>query len=183
MAKPALFLDRVPAQGSKEESYRPIPIPPKGMVVAWGLTGALILYNLALVILGRGPGVVSAGMAILLGVIALLITFGRWNEARTVVRVGEAGICYDSGVRHSRMDWGEVRELQVRRRGHGHSVVVIGPASHFRFFTQAPIGLRGLDGTQPQSGFPEGEQLAVTIIQRAGLKLAYSSDEGRVYGK
>lgn len=149
--------------------------------MAWILVGIVLLYDAALLALGRTLGVFPIGLTAFLLLAGLLILFGNRVEARTEIRVDETGVRYDSGLRKSNIGWPEVREVQVQPMRSGFSVQVTGTASHFRFTFVPPVVAKGPRGNRPGMGFPDAAQLAVTIIRRAGLELAHSSEQGRIY--
>ena len=164
-------------------TFRPLVPARTGEIYAWSLAGVMAIS--ALVLRWRAgyvPWFVWLLFAFFL-FSGLMSTFSHWVDARTVLILSEDGLAFRNGLRFARFTWQEVDEVRMRRDRWGKRIQVRGQnGQHFAFRTITEVEIH--EG-QPQKlfGFPQGEQLAEAIIQRAGLRQKNQTDNETYYAR
>ena len=167
--------------GSADKTYRPELLSRRGEITAWVFT--LLLLGVWLVVRGRLPGL-GFGAYLFLGFFifaALSISLGNWMDRQTEIKVDAQGITYKNGLRHSYMDWEQVDKVSVSAGQLGGKVHVVGADSHFHFRLMEEIKYQGQ--TRGRVGFPEGDQVLQTILERSGLQEIETETATREYGR
>ncbi len=148
--------------------FRPRILPRTGEAIAWGLVFLLLAARW---VLARRYGVIVDSLEwmflLLLGV-AILISFSNWMERRTRLILDEKGVVFRNGLRRVRMDWPEIQRIRVlpAALGDGKTVMVMGEKTYFRFDTLSRARNRG---REVWLGFPEGDEILRTLVQRCNL--------------
>ncbi len=150
------------------QTYQPVPIPPRGEVVAWLFTLALAgLSGILLSRTGTLPfwAMLFTGLAFLL---ALSIRFSRWLEANTSISLTREGIHYTSPIRQHQFAWVEIDHLSAFKAGNGWRIVVQTELGGFRF--QTATTLKGLRGAEVHTGYPHGDEIVGQILQNVDFQ-------------
>ncbi len=164
-------------------TFRPLRGSRRGEAYAWGLTAAMLVVT---AITAWRLGTVPWFLWVLLGFFvgsALLSSFGNWVDSRTVLTLNADGLEFHNGLRHVTLTWPQVQSVRIISDRWGQRVQVQGEnGQHFAFRTLMQVEIH--EG-KPQSlfGFQEGEALAATIVQRAGLTSQRASDEETYYAR
>ncbi|HHH83077.1 MAG TPA: hypothetical protein ENL35_08810 [Chloroflexi bacterium] len=154
-------------EDAENRLHKPWTIPPRGEIMAWSM--AAFVWAL-LIFLWWSVGIVPwslllLGLALLL--VSLAVRFSRWLEARTSIMINDAGLRYETPLRHMDISWGEIRALWAARSGGGWRIMVEGPHGGFSF--RCAVRLSGGSKREIWTGFPLGERIVATILQRANL--------------
>jgi hypothetical protein len=167
--------------GQANLEFRPELLSRRGEFIAWGLAIAVSLTWLVLVLLNREfPGAVPFFAAFLVAV-ALSISLGNWMDRRTVLRLDQDEVTFDNGLRHARLPYTDIRQVQVFPSAWGKKVRVIGKQAHFDFRTLGEVKVQG--EVKGRMGFPEGEQILKRILEMAQLKEVGSGGTARYYAR
>ncbi len=164
-------------------TFRPLQGSRRGEAYAWGLSAAMLAVT---VITAWRLGSVPWFLWVLLGFFlgsALLSSFGNWVDSRTVLTLRPEGLEFHNGLRHVTLTWPQVQSVRIVSDRWGQRVQVQGEnGQHFAFRTLMQVEIH--EGN-PQSlfGFQEGEALAATIVQRAGLSAQRTTDEETYYAR
>ena len=139
----------------------------RGELIAWGSTLLVAAGWVVLVVSGnRVPGSVPL-LGILLLLAALSISLGNWMDRQTCLRLEPGGVSFQNGLRTVRLDWEQIRQVQVYPGKWGKRVSVIGPDSHFEFRTLGEVTVQG--EVKGRLGFVEGERILQKILDDAGM--------------
>ena len=166
---------------SEINTYRPELLSRRGEVTAWAFT--LLLLGVLLVVRARLPDL-SFGAYLFLGFFvfaALSISLGNWMDRQTELQFDAHGITYRNGLRHSSVTWAAVDKVSVTPSRLGDKVHVVGANSHFHFRLMGEIKYQGQ--TRGRVGFPDGEQILQTILERSGLQEIETAAATRVYAR
>jgi hypothetical protein len=163
------------------QEYRPELLSRRGEFVAWSLAVIVNSTWLVLILADRDfPGAVSF-FAVFLLAVALSISLGNWMDRRTVLRLNQEEIIFDNGLRHARLRYEDIRQVQVFPSAWGNKVRVIGTQAHFDFRTLGEVKVQG--EVKGRMGFPEGEQILKRILEMAQLKKVGSGGKTRYYAR
>jgi len=154
---------------SPDREYRPELIPRRGEWIAWASALIVSAAWIALRWNERPVFIVLPFLAITLVLAALSISLGNWMDRRTVIRLGEAGMEYDNGLRHVRLPWAEVQQVRVLPSHWGKKVQVFGERIYFSFRTLGEVRLQG--EMKGRMGFEKGEEILRQIILSGGLQV------------
>ncbi len=154
------------------QTYSPVPIPPRGEIVAWLFT--LMLAGLSALLVWQ------AGMlpfwaplfTILALLLALSIRFSRWLESHTTISMSPEGIIFSSPIRKHAFHWDEIRKLVADPAGNGWRIYILGERGTFRFQTETTM--RGLRGTEVRTGYPGGAEIVKQTLRMAEMGEAES---------
>ncbi len=146
--------------------FRPRILPRTGEAIAWGLTALLLAVRWLLL---QRYGLIANSlewMFLLMLAVSLLISFSNWMERRTRLVLDEEGITFRNGLRNVTLRWPEIRRIRVlpASLGDGKTVMVMGEKTYFRFDT-----LGRARGREVWLGFPEGEEILSTLVERCGF--------------
>jgi hypothetical protein len=145
------------------QSYRPVPIPPRGEIVAWLFTILLAALNFVLFLqIGRLPFWAPL-FSILSLLLALSIRLSRWLEANTFIHVAPEGIRFSSPIRMHQFAWHQINQMTVYKAGNGWRVSVLADQGGFRF--QTATILRGMRGAEMRTGYPGGDKIVRQILR------------------
>lgn len=150
-----------------KHTHSPVPIPPRGEIVAWFFT--FILTGLSGVLIWRvGTLPFWAPLFTFLALLlALSIRFSRWLESNSSIQVNPEGIRYSSPVRKHDFRWSEISKLIAEPAGNGWRIYVLGPSGGFRFQTETT--LRGMRGATVRTGYPRGADIVSQLLKMADL--------------
>jgi len=165
--------------GEHPAEYHPELIPRRGEVIAWvtaAITGAAWIL---LAILGAPVHPALKLLAIILVLCGLAISLGNWMDRHTLLLTGPEGIEYQNGLRHVRLRWDEIRQVQVFPSNWGNQVRVIGAQAYFSFRTFGQVEVKG--EVKGQMGFAQGDQILKLILEQANLKQVEESGQGYYY--
>jgi len=164
-------------------TFRPLASSRTGEIYAWALAGVLAISALILfLVAGSVPWFVWLLFAFFL-VSAILSTFSYWVDAHTVLEISEEGVAFRNGLRNVRLAWPDVAEVRIHSDRWGKRVQVQGKdGQHFAFRTLAEVEIH--EG-RPQKlfGFPNGEQLAESMIRLAGLQRQHQTADEVYYAR
>lgn len=164
------FLQEGAPQAGLAGVHRPSLSSHRGERIAWLCTLGAGAGSWALSLqIGQIP-TVGLGLTVFFGAASLLISFGRWVDRGTTLRLDEEGVVYRSPLRRTKLAWRQIRELWAVEAGGCWRVGVRGEGEGFAFRTQATVGFRSM--AEMPVGFPSGEQVAGRIRSRAGLASA-----------
>jgi hypothetical protein len=155
-------------KGNSSQEFRPEPIPRRGELIAWVCT---LLVGAAWFILARseqGVNWMVPILAIPLLLVALSISLGNWVDRSTRLRLGREGVAFQNGLRRVRLAWNEIRQVQVTPGPWGKRVEVLGPDSHFRFYTLGEVKMAGQ--VKGRTGFAAGEMILNRILEKSNLR-------------
>lgn len=161
--------------------FRPELLSRRGEFVAWGLSLVLAAAWLVLLVLGQP---VFWGLPLLLAFISLAalgISLGNWMDRHTLIRLHTSGVEFENGLRHARLAWNEIRQVQVFPSGWGDKVRVVGEQVHFSFRTLGEVKLQG--EVKGHMGFTEGQKVLQHILEKANLKQIEQSGSGYYYAR
>jgi hypothetical protein len=99
---------------------------------------------------------------------ALSISLGNWMDRQTLLRLVSGGVEFTNGVRNTRMQWDEIRQVQVFPSRWGKKVRVIGEHAYFTFRTLGEVSVQG--DIKGRMGFAAGETILAHILSSAQLK-------------
>ncbi|HEX7973262.1 MAG TPA: hypothetical protein VF498_02555 [Anaerolineales bacterium] len=167
--------DRLPGE------FHPELLSRRGEAVAWGT--ALLVWSAWLIVRLRGLPVIAAVplLAVVLLLAALSISLGNWMDRQTVLRLEPDGIEYQNGLRHARLDWNDIRQVQVFPSNWGKKVQVVGGNAHFEFRTLGEVKVQG--ETKGRMGFTEGEWILSKILDAAHLRRIEHPGPGYYYAR
>jgi hypothetical protein len=165
---------------SFDREYRPELIPRRGEWSAWG---SALLAGIAWLVLrssGSSVSMVMFFLTIILALAALSISLSNWSDRQTIIHLTDNWIEFNSGLRHVRVNWPEIRQVRVLSSRWGDKVHVIGDRSHFSFRKLGEVWyeneLRG------RMGFEKGDEILHKIIVSSDLKKIVEQDgEGSYY--
>lgn len=157
--------------------FRPVLLSRRGEMIGWGLALLLAAVWLFLNLTGREAPAALAFLTAFLFASAASISLGNWMDRRTVIRLEGDGVTFDNGLRHTRMQWQDIRQVQVLPSNWGRKVRVIGSQAYFAFRTLGEVKIQG--ETKGRMGFVEGEKILRQILKRAGLSKV--EQQGAVY--
>lgn len=150
-----------------EEFFRPLPSNRRGEFIAWssavvvGLVGGALFWQ---------SGRVSS-LAIFLFIFfcssAILISYGNWMEAHTLIRLSPECVIYQSPVRKVTLALNDVHELWVSSAGRGWRIAVRGVEGGFTYRTAARLG--GYSDQVVYIGIEHGDRLAGLLRSMAQL--------------
>lgn len=154
--------------------YRPILMPRRVEVGAWLF--AVLLYATWWLLRTSGQG--FAGAAVMLFAFSLFAAFGislsSWMDRRSVIRLDDAGVFFENGLRRVALMWAEIEQIRVLNAQAGSKrVQVLGPRSFFEFRTLVRISLSGRE--RVRSGYEEGERILRILLEKTGLMETDSS--------
>lgn len=147
--------------------YRPILLSRRGEITAWALTFIIFVTLVTLMLFNVSVPL----MAILLGLFFLLIScsisFGNWLDRKTVILVDTDGITFRNGLRNTRFQWSQIREVHKIPARWGTKVQVVAEETGFSFNLMGEILLNG--EVKGRLGFEQGEEILGIILQRGEL--------------
>jgi uncharacterized membrane protein len=152
----------------RTHNYVPELLPRRGEYIAWALAGVALAAWIILTLGGYPVFWALPIVTILLILIALGISLGNWMDRHTWIRIDADGIEYKNGIRHAKIPWGEIRQVQVYKHQWGDKIQVIGMQSHFAFRTLGELEVGG--EVKGVMGFADGEQILSKILREADLK-------------
>lgn len=163
----------------ENQEFTPERMSRRGEYTAWGMAlltaGAWIILDLASRPLPGG----FRTLAVFLVVLALGISLSNWMDRRTSLQLGPEGVHFNNGLRNVTLDWGDIRRVEVLPGGWGKKVRVIGSSAYFEFRTLGEVRVQG--DVKGRMGFPEGDKILQTILQKGGLHLVEETSGGARY--
>lgn len=160
--------------------FRPELIPRRGELIAWA---SAVLVGLAWIVLHFANQKINLTVPILtifLTLAALSISLGNWVDRQTRIHMDQETLSFHNGLRHVRLTWDQIQQVQVKPSGWGNKVFILGGDKHFEFHTLGEVKVRG--DLKGRMGFVQGEQILQTILARSGLKEKYSK-VGEIYAR
>jgi hypothetical protein len=152
---------------SAETIFRPFPPNRRGEFIAWS---SAVVVGLVTGLLSWQSGRISS-LAIFLFVFfslsAIIISFGNWMEAHTLIRLSPEHVVYQSPVRKVTLALNDVRELWVSSAGRGWRIAVRGEGGYFSYRSAVRLGGRRNQGVY--IGIEHGDRLAALIRSVAQL--------------
>jgi hypothetical protein len=157
--------------------FRPVLLSRRGVLIGWGLALLLTATWLFLTFTGREAPAALTFLNAFLYAASASISLGNWMDRRTVIRLDDGGVTFDNGLRHTRLEWQDIRQVQVLPSNWGRKVRVIGSQAYFGFRTLGEVKVQG--ETKGRMGFVEGEKILRQILKRAGLRK--TEQQGTIY--
>lgn len=159
-----------PAESDLTEprTYHPVPIPPRGEIVAWLFTLILTVLSAVLYLrVGRLPFWAPLFTFLTL-LMALAIRLSRWLEANTSIQTAPEGIHYMSPIREHKFIWDQIKQMSAYQAGNGWRIVVQADEGGFRF--QTATLLKGMRGAEVRTGYPDGDEIVGQILRHVDFR-------------
>jgi hypothetical protein len=152
---------------SSEEFFRPLPPNRRGEFIAW--SSAVVLGLVGGVSFWQGGRISSLAifLFVFFSLSAMIISFGNWMEAHTLIRLSSKHVAYHSPVRKVTLALNDVCELWVSSAGRGWRIAVRGEGGFFSYRSAARLG--GRLKQEVYIGIEHGERLAALIRSMAQL--------------
>jgi hypothetical protein len=150
----------------EEQVFQPQLLPRQGEINAWILA---FIASLALALL-QMQGVVpiwSWILVLFLFFSAFSISLGNWMDRRTVLRLAEAGIFFENGLRRVQLAWSDIHEVRILPARWGQRVQVLGKEAHFEFSTAAEVKFQG--EIKGRVGFLQDKKILEVLLQASSL--------------
>lgn len=159
--------------------FRPERIPRRGEFIAW--CSALLVGIAWLILLMKDQPVHPAlpFLEVFLLLSGLSISLGNWMDRRTLIKLDEAGVGFQNGLRDVRLGWDEVVQVRVFPARWGKKVQVMGDKAFFEFRTLGEVKLQGEQ--KARLGFERGEDILRQIIISSSLQPDEGQGEGYYY--
>ncbi len=157
---------------SSGQEFRPELLSRRGEFTAWILTS--VIFVVVLIFRTRTPKL-SISAYLFLGfflLAALIISLGNWMDRQTEIMIDDQHIGYKNGLRRSQLAWDQIEKVVVTPSQLGEKVHVVGNTSHFHFRMMGEIKYQGQ--TRGRVGFPAGEEILQTILEKSGLIITKS---------
>jgi hypothetical protein len=165
----------------KMRAYRPILIPRRGEIIAWGLFILVGAVWLALVYSGNSVPGAFPFMAVLMLFLAAGISLGNWMDRHTLIRLSEDSIEFSSGLRRVHLNWSQLQRIYVLPSRLGDMVQVFGEGGFFQFRILGEVRVRG--ELRGRMGFEAGEEILREMIKLSGLKTVDKQGDGDYYAR
>ena len=162
----------------ENKTYQPELLSRQGEITAWALAAATALGLVFLSERAGLPGWAWFFFGLLL-FSALSISLGNWMDRKTVIRLDQAGVVFENGLRHVHLAWDAVREVRTSPARWGTSVQVIGSQAHFAFTTLGEMRFQGQ--VRGRTGFVAGKEIMDEIIRSAGLTRTSNDGQFLIY--
>jgi hypothetical protein len=160
---------------SVEETFRPLPPNRRGESIAWSCAVVVGVVSGALFWQSGQISSLAVFLFIFFSLSALLISFGNWMEAHTLIRLSSEQVVYHSPVRKVTLALDDVRELWVSSAGRGWRIVVRGEGGFFSYRSAARLG--GRFDQAVYIGIEHGDRLAGLIRNMAHLSVPVCEGE------
>jgi hypothetical protein len=160
--------------GPETREFRPELISRRGEMLAWGAALAVAAAWIVLLISRQGVNWMVPLLGIPLLLVALSISLGNWVERKTLLRLHPEGVEFQNGLRHVRLNWDEIQQVQVLQAQWGRRVRVIGERGHFQFLTLGEVKMHG--EVKGRVGFAAGESILAQLLERGQLRLVPPTD-------
>ncbi|MFL7893782.1 MAG: hypothetical protein ACK2UM_18220 [Anaerolineales bacterium] len=151
----------------ENSEFNPEKFSRRSELIAWG---SAILVNSAWILLIVFNQSITYWLPIL-GLPLLLIAIGmslaNWMDRKTILRMDDKGIYFSNGLRHVRLNWGQINEVRVLPAQWGEKVQVFGPRSYFGFYTLGEVKANGK--ILGRTGFKDGDLILENILEQSGL--------------
>jgi hypothetical protein len=109
---------------------------------------------------------------------AALISFGNWNDRRSLLALDQDTLEWRSALGSIRLSWDQVREVWAVPAGRSWRLLVLGDTARFSFRAASVLTLGGLN--RLEYGYPQGARAAGLIRLRAGLGTPQAEGAGWV---
>jgi hypothetical protein len=172
--------EKSPVSGNEGE-FRPELLSRRGEIIAWISTLMVTVVWIGLRVAGLKIPFFLVFLGVFLFFAAVFISLSNFIDRRTVLRLGESGIEFENGLRHVRLEWSEIMQVQVLPTMLGRKVRVIGADRVFQFYTLSEVKLGG--EVKGRTGFLAGEHLLKYIIETAGLREIRQDGGARYYAR
>jgi len=159
--------------------HRPELLSRRGEALAWGSALLVVAAWIILAVSGRRAPAAVPVLAVFLLLAALGISLSNWMDRQSRILIDGEGITFHNGLRHTRLAWHQIRQVQVFPSPWGRKVEVVGPDSHFSFRTMGEVKIQ--DQVKGRMGFKQGEAILKVILDRAHLKHIEHSGSGYYY--
>lgn len=167
---------------NRTHEFRPELLSRRAEITAWALSAVLLVTWWIL----QANQAVFAGTALVLFIFMLFAaigtSLGNWIDRKSILRLDPAGVYFENGLRHVRLEWPQVERVQVLPAQAGaQRVQVLGSRTHFEFRTLAELTLNG--EVKGRSGFADGSQILQTILSAAKLSRKSGDAPYMVYAR
>lgn len=148
------------------KTYTPELLPRQGELTAWALA---FLCALGIYILSLRAVIPYWAWFLFVFLVfsALSISLGNWVDRNTRIRISEAGIEYQNGLRRVYLEWQNIREVRTVPARWGTAVQVTGDQAHLAFNTLGEMTYKG--EVRSRTGFAAGDAILKEVIHSAGL--------------
>ncbi|HJW90418.1 MAG TPA: hypothetical protein VJ436_07230 [Anaerolineales bacterium] len=150
------------------KEFLPELISRRGEAFAWLAALLVTAAWLSLLRSGLGVNLTVPLLGIPLFLVALSISLGNWVNRKTILRLHPTSVEFQNGLRHVRLNWDEIQQVQVLPAHWGRRVQVIGENAHFDFLTLGEVKLHG--EIKGRVGFVAGESILAHILDGSRLQ-------------
>lgn len=159
--------------------YRPFLLSRRGEFFAWLCAFISIIAWGTFILLGDEANPLIKILSVVLIACGMAISLGNWMDRHTLLRINEAGIEYENGLRRIFMPWEQICEVQVFPNAWGNKVRVTGQRTYFAFRMLGEVTVRGV--TKGRLGFAEGDKILAHILEKSSLNPVQQTGPGYYY--
>ena len=100
-------------------------------------------------------------------------------DRKTILQIDDDGISFENGLRKVKIEWDDIKQIDVYTSRWGKKVRVNGAEERFEFRTLGEVDLRGKE--KGRMGFEKGEDILITIVERTGFERTKRAERFETY--